>query len=329
MGDVPVKVIQIKFRQKWRDNLLRISTRLLTGVKIPRRLIKAMLRWAMEGSSAAEALGAGHFDAVLSTGSSVAAPNLLLGQLVGAKTAVCTRPSPVGINRFNLAILPEHMKPRRPADNAVISIGVPNRITPESVMSAGKDLATKLGTTGQRVIGLLLGGDDRHYSISPNMVLALCDALLGICKESDFRIALTTSRRTNPEAEDVVRAKLHGDPRCCYSVLASEPQQENPVPGILGISDVIIVTEDSFSMVCEAASSGKKIVVMEVERKKQGYPKRQRVYQLLMQRGYIKRASILNLRGVVFSFADDPSTPKALDDAQTAADALRALIGER
>ncbi len=327
MSDALVKVIQIRFKRKWRDNLLRILTRLLAGINIPREFIRAALRWTMESSSAAAVLDAGRFDAILSTGSSVAAPNLLLGQFTGAKTAVCTRPSPVGINRFDLAILPEHMKPRRPGGNVVMSLGVPNRITPERVETAGNDLAEKLGTTGQRIIGLLLGGDDRHYSIPPVMVSALCDILLDICRESNAHLALTTSRRTDPGSEDVIRSKILDNPLCCFSVLASEPQQENPVPGILGISNVTIVTEDSFSMVCEAASSGKKIVVLEVERKKQGHPKRQRIYQLLAQRGYTKEASISNLRNVILDFASDPSKPKALDDAQTAADALRDLIG--
>jgi mitochondrial fission protein ELM1 len=109
-------------------------------------------------------------------------------------------------------------------------------------------------------------------------------------------------------------------------VLAGEPQRENPVPGILGISDVAIVTEDSFSMVCESASSGKKIVILEVERKKRGHPKRQRVYQLLVELGYTKRANVSDLSDVFLDFVADPSKPKVLDDAQTAANALRDLM---
>ena len=347
MRDMSVKTIQVRFKRKWRDNLLRISTRFLAGIKLPRRLIEAMLEWAMESSSAAAALGAGHFDAILSTGSSVAAPNLLLGQLMGAKTAVCNRPSPVGINHFDLAILPEHMRPRRSGGasatpvrrdsqstnarnghigNTVMTLGVPNRITPEYVGIAGRHLAKKLKAAGQPIIGLLLGGDDRHYSIPPGMTSLLCDTLLDICKKNGARLALTTSRRTDPESEGIVRSKISRNSLCCFSVLASEPQQENPVPSILGISDVTIVTEDSFSMVCEAVSSGRKIVIMDVERRKQGHLKRQRVYNLLTQRGYAKKADVANLGNVILDLVREATEPKALDDAQTAADALRDLI---
>jgi lauroyl/myristoyl acyltransferase/mitochondrial fission protein ELM1 len=327
MRDVLVKTIQVKFKRKWRDNLLRVSARILGGVKLPRDLIKAMLQWAMESSSAAEILRAGCFEAILSTGSSVAAPNLLLGQLTGAKTAVCTRPSPVGISHFDLAILPAHTRSRRHANNAVETLGVPNRITPEYVNQAGAHLVRELEIGERlRIIGLLLGGDDRHYSIPPGMVSALCDILLDVCQEIDFHIILTTSRRTAPESEHVIREKVLGNPLCCLAILASEPQQENPVPGILGVSQVTIVTEDSFSMVCEAASSGRKIIILEVERKKQGHLKRQKVYQLLTERGYTKTVDMSNLKSVIMDSIVATEIPRALDDAQTAADALRELI---
>jgi lauroyl/myristoyl acyltransferase/mitochondrial fission protein ELM1 len=368
MRDTSVETIEVRFKRKWRDDLLRISTRLLAGVKLHRELIKAMLKWAMEKYSVAAVLRGRHFDVILSTGSSVAAPNLLLGQLMGAKTVVCTRPSPVGISHFDLAILPEHMRSRRSDKNALMTLGVPNRITPEYVRAAGTCLAEKLSVSSRGMgdfphtarggdrgstsvesggtIGLLLGGDDRHYSIPPDMVSLLCDILLDICEEIDARLALTTSRRTDPKSEDVVKSKMLDNPLCCFLVLAGDPQREsedspltkgdrglsepkgNPVPGILGISDVTIVTEDSFSMVCEAASSGRKIVILEVERKKQE-PKRQRVYQLLTERGYAKRADMSNLKNVVLDFASDTAAPKVLDDAQTAADALRDLIISR
>ena len=326
MGDVSAETMEIRFQRKWRDNLLRVFVRLLAGVRLPRKLIRVMLKWSMEGSSAAAALGVEGVDVIFSTGSSVAAPNLLLGQLMGAETAVCTRPSPVGIGHFDLAILPEHMRPRRHARNAVMTLGVPNRIMPGYVETAGIELAGKLNIDRQRIIGLLLGGDDGHYSIPPDMVSSLCDVLLDTCRESEMRIAVTTSRRTDTESEDVIKSRISENSLCCFSILASEPQEESPVPGILGISDVVIVTEDSFSMVCEAASSGKKIVILEVQRKKHGDPKRQRIYEMLTQRGYTRSADMSNLKDVVLDFAGDPSEPEVLNDAQIAADALYSLI---
>lgn len=322
MGDVPVVVVEIRFRRKLRDNLLRIFARLLGGMRLSHKLIRNMLGWSMEGSAFKAVLSVGIPDIILSTGSSVAAPNLLLGQLINAKTVVCTRPSPIGINHFSLAILPEHMRPRRSAKNAVMTLGVPNRITPERVEVAGEKLRNQLGINKLHIVGLLLGGDDNHYTIPPEMASSLCDILLGLCEENELHLALTTSRRTDTEAEEAIKSKTRGNSICCFSILAGEPQQESPVPGILGISDIVIVTEDSFSMVCEAASSGKKVIILKVNRKKNGDPKRQRIYQILNERGYAKDADLSNLEDVILDLADNPSKPRVLSDAQTAADAL-------
>ena len=81
-------------------------------------------------------------------------------------------------------------------------------------------------------------------------------------------------------------------------------------------------------MVCEAASSGKKIIILEVNRQKHGDPKRQKVYQMLVDGKYARDANMSNLRDVILDFAGDPSKPEALDDAQTAARALRDLISK-
>ncbi len=326
MRDVSVRTIEVRFKGKWRDDLLRVWTRLLVNIRPSRDVIKALLVWAVEDFSATTALNSGSFDAILSTGSSLSAPNLLLGRLTGAKTAVCMRPSPMGSDHFDLVILPEHMRPRRPRGNEVMTFGVPTRITPELAREAGTDLARRLNMAGERVVGLLLGGDDQHYSIPPDMASLLCDVLLDVCEKSGMRLAVTTSRRTDPKSEDVVKSKMRGNSSCCFLVLAGQPQRGNPVPGILGLSDVTVVTEDSFAMVCEAASSGRKVVILEVRRRRQGDPKRERIYRVLAERGYARRADISNLSDVVLGFAGEAFSPRVLDDAQIAADALRDLI---
>jgi len=324
--DFRITLVEVRFKKKWRDNLLRVLTRLLWPVPLPNKLIKAILSWALESSSFHKLTSSKFFYAILSTGSSVAAPNLLMGKLIGKRTIVCTRPSPIGIKPFDLAILPEHSRTKKVPKNAIMTLGVPNRITPELVQAAELKLAEKLNLGKHRIIGLLLGGDDPYYSITPAMTSRLCNVLLSICQDEDTKLALTTSRRTNIQVENVIRSEMSGNPSCGLLIFASEPQKENPVPGIIGISDVTIVTEDSFSMVCETASSGRKIIILETERKKNGDPKRQRVYEMLIEQGYIRKADISNLRNVILDLFKDNPQPKFLNDAKIAADAIRKML---
>ncbi|MDQ1328035.1 MAG: hypothetical protein QG641_1320 [Candidatus Poribacteria bacterium] len=327
LSDVCAETIQIKFKRKWRDNLIRVTMHLLGGIKLPDGFIKAMLTWGLDNSSTKSLLKADKFDIILSAGSSVAPINLLLGRLTGAKTVVCTRPSPLGIKHFDLALLPEHSRPRRIPKNVVMTFGVPNRITLESVEKAGTELSRQVGISGNGVIGVLLGGDDPYYRISPDMAHRLCNALSDISRQTNMRIALTTSRRTDTEAENVIESKLRDQPYCCLLVSARSGGQKNIVSGILGISDITIVTEDSFSMVCESASSGKKIMILNVERKKGVHPKRERVYRLIVERGYARRTDLSDLNNKLLDFIKDTSQTKALNDSQIAADSLRQLLG--
>jgi len=325
LSNIYTETIQVKFKRKWRDNLIRVSSRLLGGIKLPDGFIKAMLTWGLDNSSTKSLLKTDKFDIILSTGSSVAPINLLLGKLTGSKTVVCTRPSPLGIKHFDLALLPEHSRPIRIPKNVVMTFGVPNRITPESVEKAGTELSRQVSISGNGVIGVLLGGDDPYYRISNDMASRLCDILLDVCKQVDARIALTTSRRTDPEAESVIESKLENNSYCCLFVSAKSNRQ-GIVPGILGISDITIVTEDSFSMVCESASSGKKVMILNVERKKGVHTKREKVYRLIVERGYARRTDLPDLIIELLDYINDTSQPKALNDSQIAADAVYQLL---
>lgn len=322
MKDIHAEVRQIKFKKKWRDNTLRVITRLAYQININYKLIKALLKWSLESSSFHELQELGHFDAVISTGSSVAAPNFWLSRIIGAKSIVCTRPSPIGINPYDLVILPEHTKLQ--GKNVVRTFGVPNRINPEFVKIKGEGLLSKINTNKKKVIGVLLGGEDPYYSIPPDLMSVIIDVLLDIIKKADAYLAVTTSRRTSSEAKEIVKEKLSNN-LSCFLVLA-EQQKENPVPGIIGISEVVIVTEDSFSMVCEAASSGKKVMILEVKRKRNGNPKRQRVYRFMAENGYVRISNIYGLKKSLIDFMNETLQPKVLNDAKIAADAILELL---
>lgn len=131
--NIYTQTIQIKFKKKWRDNCLRIYAYIFGGLWISNWQIESVLGWGLDKSSADELLNAKDFNLILSTGSSVASPNLLMSKMIKAKSVVCTRPSPLGIRHFDLAILPEHSRPDKIPKNVIMTFGVPNRITPKSV----------------------------------------------------------------------------------------------------------------------------------------------------------------------------------------------------
>ncbi|MGB9596821.1 MAG: mitochondrial fission ELM1 family protein [Candidatus Poribacteria bacterium] len=327
LDNVNAQIVQVKFKKKWRDNLIRVFGYILGGTKIPDNLILSILNWGLDKSSIDELLQVKDIDIILSTGSSVASPNLLLGKLINAKSVVCTRPSPLGIRHFDLAILPEHSRPRKIPSNVVMTFGVPNRITPETVRIAGLELSQTINISGKPIIGVLLGGDDPYYRITTDIASNLVDILEQVCKQIDAQFALTTSRRTSDQVENILKSKLEDNPLCCLFVSAKESVQSNVVQGILGISGLTIVTEDSFSMVCESTSSGKKTLILNVERKKgKPYNRREKVYRVFVNEGYTKRSDLQDLLSNLIDYTKDKSNPKILNDSQVAAEALKRLL---
>ena len=266
-------------------------------------------------------------DFILSTGSSVAAPNLLIGQLLDAKTVTCRRPSPVGIHHFDLAILPRMYWPHRNRSSVCKTLGVPNRVRPEKLEVQRKESQTDLDLSDQRRIGILIGGEDRYDTITETTAARLIEVLQRFATKWDSQLLLTTSRRTPLPVENLI-SKQFSNIQCCPILVLAHGKNSltDPVGTIFALSDVIVVTEDSFSMVCEAASSGKRVIILEVGHKTRRRPKRHQVYSEIIRHASVMQSRIEDLEASLETALTDKSPIKLLQDTQRAATAIRQLL---
>ena len=319
--------IDVKFRSKQRDNLIRILMRLLGRFSLPHRFIKACLRMALQQDTLDEIYAVAP-DFILSTGSSVAAPNLLIGQLFDAKTVTCRRPSPVGIHYFDLAILPRmYWSHHRNRSNVCKILGVPNQVRPEKLEAQRNELQTDLNLSNQRRVGVLIGGEDRYDTITETTAARLIEALQRFATKWNSQLLLTTSRRTPIPVEQLISKRLSNTQYCPILVLAhGENSLTDPVGTIFALSDVIIVTEDSFSMVCEAASSGKRVIILEVDHKTRRRSKHCKVYSEIIHHASVIRSGVENLETSLETALADESPVTPLQDTQVAATAVRQLL---
>ena len=331
-------LVEVAFRSKLRDNFLRLLMRLLGWMPIPSRLVLYFLNMVLSPESVSEILTYDDYDIILSTGSSVAAINLLMGKLINAYTVVCTRPSPLGIAYFDLAILPQHHWPRVMRKKVCKTLGVPNLISPEKIDTRYNQLHSVLNLSDQPCIGVLLGGEDRYFTVTPVTATQLLDTLFNVCETLNGQLALTTSRRTPEMLEELMNSRLSSHSRCALLALASKniniSQQRSeaelrgvalfsdPVSAIFAISDVIVVTEDSFSMVCEAASSGQKVVILSVDKKSHRTPKRHRTYTSIMRVAPVVQCNVEKLADTLLRLVRKDIQREALRDAETAARAI-------
>ncbi len=328
--------LEIAFRSKWRDNVLRVLMRIFGRFQLPHWFINCLLHTALQRKVLNQLDAIDYADLILSTGSSVAAVNLLLGQRLSAKTVTCRRPSPLGISHFDLVILPKMYWPRRDKGNICKTLGVPNRISPENLAARRRQhlensnfVGSAVNDPNYRRIGVLLGGEDRYARISNDTAIHLIEALCRIAETHDCQILLATSRRTPIAVENLIGARLSNSQFCPILVLAHrENGLVDPVNQILALSDLVVVTEDSFSMVCEAASSGRQVIVLEVDRKTRRYPKRHRVYPEIMRRTSVGWSNTKNLEKTIAQALANSTPIEPLRDTQTAAAAIQRLFDE-
>ena len=320
--------LEVRFKQKWRDNVLRVFMCVFGGLSLPASLIHVILQWSLvpESYTALTRLQTG--DIILSTGSSVAAINLLLGQILGAKTVTCRRPSPIGTRYFDLAILPMiSWHNAKGGSNICQTIGVPNPISSDTLNAERKRLQYTLNLPDCRRIGILLGGTDRHETITTADAAKLFDICETVAAEMNAQVLVTTSRRTPPDVVASLSSTLKHTDWCPLFIVPDIPSElEDPYQAILALSDLLIVTGDSFSMVCEAASSGCPVIVLMLSEEKARLPKRHEVYRYMEEQEIVRRCRLDNLaQHTVDNLASDVP-PSPLQDTETAVRAIRSLM---
>jgi len=137
----------------------------------------------------------------------------------------------------------------------VITNGALNLVDGKRSRFYADKLKDKLGPLKQRIIGLLIGGDTKNFKMDYDVIEVIADNLIKAAKECDAEILITTSRRTPKQIDELLRKRFSAQERCRLLVIANEENSEGIVEGILGLSDVVLVSEESISMISEAASS--------------------------------------------------------------------------
>ena len=202
----------------------------------------------------------------ISTGSSAAPFCLALARALNGRSAVVMTPSVLGTQPFDFAIVPEHDHPAL-AENLLTTLGAPNHIYQPELQAAGEKLFAPMMPFPSKVVALLLGGGDANYELTSSWGHSVLPSLRKAVEKEGAALLITTSRRTGEEADNAVESVLEGSPAVRYLLLASR-SAENPIPAMLGVATHVLVTEDSVSMVSEAATAGFRVGLLRVGRKR-------------------------------------------------------------
>ena len=128
-------------------------------------------------------------------------------------------------------------------------------VTPEVLAAAAEAWRGRFADLPRPLTGVLLGGATKRHDFTVEQGRALTERLKVLRAQGG--LAITPSRRTPDAVKAVLREAFAGDP----GVFLWDETGDNPYRGILALSDRLVATGDSVSMVSEAIATGHPVAV--------------------------------------------------------------------
>ncbi|MBI4707424.1 MAG: mitochondrial fission ELM1 family protein [Candidatus Omnitrophica bacterium] len=265
---------------------------------------------------------------VVSCGSSLTAVNYLISRENLAKSVIIMRPAILNEGKFDLVVMPRHDNPPR-SKNVVVTNGALNLINQDYLRNQSDKLlqSTRHTAHGLRAtdlhIGLLIGGDAKNFKLEKNSVLEVIRQIKLASEKLGMNILATTSRRTSQEVENIFEQELKDYPRCKLLVIANKNNIPEAVGGILGLSKIVVVSAESISMISEAASSGKHVLVFEADGLGE---KHRRFLEYCAMKKYIYLTKPEDLNFVVENIMVNKPQVQVIEDRSIVKEALEKIL---
>ena len=226
--------------------------------------VKALFPWSHLPASmwpcalsglAAPGLSAPWPSLIIGAGRASVAPTASIRALTKGKTRVIQLQNPrVNPALFEAIISPRHDGLKGP--NVIETKGALHRVTTTRLVDEAARFAPLFDGMPRPITTVLIGGTNRCYNLTPEVMKNLVAKLKKALAHTGGSLAVTISRRTEPENVRALEEGLKDLPAVLWN-----GQGENPYFGFLGLADYVVVTCDSVSMTSEACATGKPVYV--------------------------------------------------------------------
>jgi mitochondrial fission protein ELM1 len=250
-------------------------------------------------------------DLVVTCGRKAAAVSIAIRRASRGRTASVHVQNPLTrLGAFDLVVAMDHDRLSGPN---VISVPTAlHDVTPARLTAAAGVWRGRLAPDGRPLLGVLLGGSTKHDPFTVDQADRLLAGLARVRAASKARLAITPSRRTPLAVRAHLTERLAGD----LDAYLWDFQGDNPYLGILALSERIVATSDSVSMVSEALATAAGVEVFGAE----GGRRQAAFIEGLIEKGLVRR------------FEGDPIPPPTrapVDATGKAAQAVRAMLAAR
>ncbi len=201
------------------------------------------------------------FDLIISCGRKSVIPSIHLKNNSKKKVFNIHIQDPkVNFNHFDFIIAPEHDSIN--GKNVINTKGAIHYLTDDEI-NKNKDYLNAFVKKDQRKIcSLILGGPTKYYDYSSENIKNIFSNLNNLLKKNDYQLVVIPSMRTPKNSIDYAREYFGKNHTVIDNV------DKKAYLSALSMSEIIIVTCDSSSMISEAALTGKPIYVANILPKK-------------------------------------------------------------
>ncbi|MFH1856212.1 MAG: ELM1/GtrOC1 family putative glycosyltransferase [Candidatus Omnitrophota bacterium] len=349
------RIIEIRFRGELRRALFKLCARFFMN-----RFLNSfvLLKLALCEESFKEVQSC-YADIFISAGSGAAGVNLLLARANMAKSVVIMKP-PLAVSYFNLAIMPAHDLTGGEGRNVIEVLGAPVWFSPEFIEAKAAELRGRLnaaagdkfihsrpenrtlqgadeqwplsiplkGTPGfspRSFISLFFGGDTQIFSYNKTRVKEIVSAVKDAAQRLNSKILVTTSRRSPEWLEEFIRHEFANDKKCAFLLIANKNNIPNAAASFIGLSKVAVVAGESISMVSEAASADRQLIVFMPDKKTKDDTKAEKVIRRLAAEGYLETAKEELAEQIISLFKKGTKKPFLLNREKIASAAKNLL----
>ena len=201
------------------------------------------------------------FDVIISCGRKSVIPSIHLKNISKKKVFnIHVQDPKVNLNNFDFIIAPEHDSLE--GQNVITTKGAIHYLTENEIIKNKDYLHSFIKKDERKICTLILGGPTKYYDYSSKNIENIFSILNELLKKNNFQLVVIPSMRT-PKSSIDYATKYFGENHTIINNV-----DKKAYLSALSISDKIVVTCDSSSMISEAALTGKPIYVANITSKK-------------------------------------------------------------
>ncbi len=201
------------------------------------------------------------FDLIISCGRKSVIPSIHLKSISNKKIFNIHIQDPkVNFKHFDFIVAPEHDAIK--GDNVINTKGAIHYLTEEEISENKEYLNSFIKKDNRKVWALILGGPTKYYDYSTKNMKHIFSMFYKLLKKHDFQLVVIPSMRT-PSSTIHYAKEFFGEN---HTIIMDVDKKA--YLSALAISENIVVTCDSSSMISEAALTGKPIYVANILPKK-------------------------------------------------------------